>query len=85
MPYQFTHNNKTYTVPAFDEIPSGALRKARKGSDDMDKAFTILEETLGAKSSVLLALDKMTVKEFGAWLEGWTQQNTVKLGESSDS
>jgi hypothetical protein len=85
MPYQFIHNKKTYTVPAFDEIPSGALRKARKGVDDMDKAFTILEETLGVKSAVLAVLDKMSVKEFGEWLEGWTQQNTVKLGESSDS
>lgn len=85
MPYQFTHNNKTYKVPSFDEIPSGALRKARKGADDMDKAFTILEETLGIKSPVLAVLDKMSVKEFGTWLEGWTQQGTVKLGESSDS
>lgn len=85
MPYQFTYNKKTHTVPSFDEIPSGALRKARKGSDDMDKAYTILEETLGVDSAVLKTLDKMTVKEFGEWLEGWTQQSTVKLGESSAS
>jgi hypothetical protein len=85
MPYEFVYKQKKYTVPSFNEIPAGALRKARKGEDDMDKAFTILEETLGIKSPVLSVIDKMSVAEFGKWLEGWTEQGTVKLGESSDS
>lgn len=83
MSYTFESGGKSYTVPSFDEIPTGALRKARKADDEMDKAFTILEETLGAKSPVLGVIDKMTVKEFATWLEGWTEG--ARLGESSDS
>lgn len=83
MSYKFEHDGKSYTIPSFDEIPTGALRKARRSEDDMDKAFTILEETLGPKSPVLPVIDKMTVKQFATWLEGWTEG--VRLGESSDS
>jgi pyruvate dehydrogenase complex dehydrogenase (E1) component len=83
MTYDFEYNGQTYSVPSFDQIPTGALRKARKADDEMDKAFTILEEALGVDSPVLAVVDSMTVSDFATWLEGWTAG--VRLGESSDS
>jgi hypothetical protein len=83
MSYKFTIAEIEYEIPAFADIPAGALRKGRKGSDDMDRAFTILEEAIGAESETLAALDKLTLAEFGKWLEGWTQG--APLGESSSS
>lgn len=61
----------------------GAIRKARKGVDDVDKAFIIIEAVLGEDSAELKALDQMTAGEFQVFLEGWTEG--APLGESSDS
>jgi hypothetical protein len=83
MSYDFTIKNKKYTVPAFADIPVGALRKARHAQDDMDKAFIILEESVGIDSEILGVLDKLSMAEFGEWLSGWT--GGAELGESSDS
>ena len=83
MSYKFTVEEVEFEIPEFANIPAGALRKARKGTDDMDKAFTILEEALGIDSPAILALDKMSITEFGVWLEGWTKG--APLGESSSS
>lgn len=81
--YKFTINKTEYEIPAFADMPAGALRKARKGTDDMDKAFTILEEVVGVDSPTLIALDQLSVTEFGKWMEGWTQG--APLGEASSS
>lgn len=81
--YKFTHNGKNYEIPAFSALPMGALRKARNAKDDADTAFTIIEFVMGEGSEPLEALDSMTVTEFQAWLEGWTQG--APLGEASSS
>lgn len=81
--YEFTVGGKEYTIPAFSSLPAGALRRARKADDDLDKAFTILEYTLGLDSKELTAVDAMTVDEFGEFVKGWT--DGVSVGESLDS
>jgi hypothetical protein len=81
--YEFVVAGKTYSIPAFSSLPAGALRQARKATDDLDKAFTILEYTLGLESDSLAAVDSMTVEEFGEFVKGWT--DGVSVGESSDS
>lgn len=83
MTYDFDIQGTTYSVPSFKDLPAGALRKARKGTDDMDRAFIILEETLGEDSDVIHAIDTLSVTELGEWLTGWTQG--AALGESSSS
>lgn len=83
MTYRFTHNGTEHEIPSFRELPAGALRKARRGADEMDKAFTILEETLGLDNPALAAVDSMTIEQFGEWLTGWTKG--AALGESSSS
>ena len=81
--YKFDHNKTTYEIPSFSELPMGAVRKARKATDDIDKAFIIIEEVLGENAPALQALDSMKAAEFQKFLEGWTQGAT--LGESSGS
>lgn len=81
--YEFEIDGKTYTVPAFKDIPMGAIRKARHAKDETDMAFTILEEVTGEGSDVLAALDLMNAEQFGAWLNGWMQGASV--GEASSS
>jgi hypothetical protein len=81
--HTFTFGKKTYTIPAFNALPMGAVRKARKGEDDLDKAFIIIEEVMGEDSPELKALDKMNAEEFQTFLEGWTQG--APLGESLES
>ena len=83
MAYKFTIEETEYEIPEFAEIPTGALRKGRKGKDDMDRAFIILEEAIGIDSDALIALDKLPIGEFSTWLEGWTKG--APLGESSSS
>jgi len=81
--YTFTHEGETLSVPAFGNLPMGALRMARKASDDGDKAFIILEYLLGEDSKELKAIDSMDAKEFSTWIDGWTKG--APLGESSSS
>jgi hypothetical protein len=81
--YKFTHKGKSYSVPTFDQLPMGVIRKSRKGVDDMDKAFIVIEEIMGEGSPELAALDSMNPSEFEAFLNGWTQGSSV--GESLGS
>jgi hypothetical protein len=78
--YEFEHNGKKFKIPAFTEVPVGAIRKARKEKDETGQAFAIMEAMLGEDSPALAAVDKMNGAEFGKWLEGWTQG--APLGES---
>lgn len=81
--HKFDFDGETYEVPAFAEMPIGVMRKARKADNDMDRAFIILEESLGLDSPALAAIDRMKPEEFSTWLQGWTQG--ASLGESSGS
>ncbi len=81
--YTFEHDGKKYTVPAFNALPMGAIRKARKAKDEADQVFTIIEIMLGEDSPELAALDGMDSTEFQAFMAGWTQG--APLGESSSS
>lgn len=81
--YTFEHKGKKYKIPAFTQVPVGAIRKARKEKDEVGQAFSIMESMLGEDSPALLAVDTMNGEEFATWLEGWTQG--APLGESLDS
>lgn len=81
--FNFEHKGKKYTIPQFSELPAGALRRARKGSDDLDKAFTIIEYVMGENSPEIKAIDDMSVGEFGEFVKSWT--GGASVGESSGS
>jgi hypothetical protein len=81
--FTFEHAGKKYTIPAFSQLPAGAFRKARKGVDDFDKAFILIEVTLGEDSKELAALDSMTPVELNEFIIEWSKG--ASLGESSGS
>ena len=83
--YTFEHKGKKHTIPAFNALPMGAIRKARKAKDEADQAFTILEAVMPEDSPELAAVDSMAAEEFNAWLEGWTQGASVGESVSSES
>jgi hypothetical protein len=77
--FTFIHRGDSHSIPILSDIPMGAIRKARKATDDGDRAFIILESFLTEDSPALNAIDTMTAKEFKEFLEGWKQGGT--LGE----
>ena len=81
--FHFTANGEDFAIPHFKDLPMGVIRKARKGEDESDKVFTIIETVMGEGSPELDAIDNMSAEEFSAFLEAWTQGAPV--GESSSS
>lgn len=77
--FEFDHNGKTYKFPTFEEIPFGALRAAKKESNDADKAVAIIEHVFGEDSKEIGILDSMNISEFKAFMEAWT--GGASLGE----
>lgn len=78
--FEFEQGGKKYRIPSFKDLPTGALRRARNATDDLDKAFLIVEGVMGENSPELLAIDRMTISEFGEFVKAWTQGAPV--GES---
>lgn len=81
--FEFEQGGKKFYIPKFSNLPAGALRKARKATDDLDKAFIIIESAMGEDSKELEAVDRMTVEEFGEFVKSWTEG--ASMGESSGS
>ena len=71
--FEFSHNGDSFTIPAFTALPMGVVRKARKGKDDADIVFLIMETVMGEDSAELAAIDSMTQSEFKTFIESWTQ------------
>ena len=78
--FEFEQGGKLYRIPQFQNLPTGALRRARHASDDLDKAFLIIESVMGESSPELAAVDSMTLTEFGEFVKAWTQG--APMGES---
>lgn len=80
MSYTIKHGGKTITLPNFKGLPVGVIRKGRTLGQD-EQMWFILETVLDEKQ--LAILDTMTLDEFGAAMNGWTQG--APLGESLKS
>jgi len=78
--FEFEQDGKLYRIPLFKDLPTGALRRSRNATDDLDKAFLIIEGVMGENSPELSAIDRMTISEFGEFVKAWTQGAPV--GES---
>lgn len=79
----FEHNGKTYELPDIRSVKPGIMRKARKGENEMDKTFLLLELLLGDDSEIMLALDDLDPEDFNKVITDWLQG--AQLGESSGS
>ena len=80
MSYTVEHNGKKATLPPFNNLPVGALRKARNMEPD-EQIWFILETVLDAKG--MAVIDAMNLSEFTEAMNGWTQG--APLGESLQS
>lgn len=84
--FHFEQAGKKYTIPKFSNISAGTLRKSRHESDDLGRAFVVLEITLGEDSKELAAVDAMSIEGFNTFIKSWTDNGSgVALGESSGS
>lgn len=50
MSYNFELNGKNFELPDFTNLPMGVIRKSRKHSNDLDSAFSIIENLTGEDS-----------------------------------
>jgi hypothetical protein len=75
----FEHNGSSYELPDIKTVKPGVMRKARKGENEMDKTFLLLELLLGDDSPTMLALDDLTPEDFNKVIGDWLQG--AQLGE----
>ena len=76
MTHKVEYKGKTVELPAFGDLPTGVIRKARKESEQ-DQTWFILEELLSPKD--LAVLDSMPLSEFAKQMKTWT--GGIALGE----
>jgi hypothetical protein len=81
--YKFELDGKAFELPDFNDLPLGVIRKSRKFGNDLDAAFSIIENCAGENMELMDALDALPMSEFNKILESWTKG--VPLGESSES
>lgn len=67
------------TLPKFDQIPFGLIRKNRKLPQE-EQFFALLEALISDED--LDKLDKSTQKEMLKLVETWQKDSEVSLGES---
>jgi hypothetical protein len=70
-----------FTLPK--TIASGALRKSRHESSEINMFFGLLEDLAPAES--LEALDAMSIPDFSVVMKAWMQGATPKKSPSSTS
>ena len=70
------------TLPRFENVPVGVIRKTRRLSD-VDQVFTILEELIAPED--LERIDKLDRDGFNDLVKAWRAGSAVTLGESSAS
>ena len=70
-------------LPHISKIPSRAFRLARKGNDQLDQFFILIESTFPEGSKELAIIDSLNTVELGEIFLQWTQG--ADLGESSSS
>lgn len=73
-----TADGTEITLPRFDSVKPGVIRKIRKLSD-VDQFFTVLE-TL-ADEETLRIIDDLDQSEFQEFQEAWFRHSGVDLGE----
>lgn len=81
---KFTYKvgTRTISLPKFDNIPFGTIRKLRKESKE-EQFFGLLESVAAAKDLALI--DTLGQKEVADLMDAWQKDSGVSLGESSAS
>lgn len=78
--YTFTYNDKQYTFEkGFDVIGSPKFLRSNRRRDELDFAFTMLEEIAG--DEVLAVIDEMSTEEFKEFSKAMGEASRVALSE----
>jgi TfoX/Sxy family transcriptional regulator of competence genes len=78
--FTFKAKGKSYTIPAYSQIPMRALRRALDEENQVKQSFIIVEETVTDKKA-LDALESMTVSEFVQFVEAWAGESGATSGD----
>lgn len=78
--FTFEHNGETYTFEkGFEVVRSPRWLRANRRRDELDLAFTIIEEVAGDEA--LEAIDSMSEAEFMKLAKRLTKEMGASLGE----
>ncbi|MBC6767331.1 hypothetical protein ACOJA0_03325 [Corynebacterium amycolatum] len=72
-------DGKKFTLPKFDQLPFGVIRKLRKLPDE-EQFFQMFE--LAADDKALAVIDTMGMKDIEKLVEDWQKDAGVTQGES---
>lgn len=79
-PFTFEHDGRTYTFEhGFEKVRTPRWLRANRRRDELDLAFTILEEIAGEEA--LEAIDDMDEDEFKALMDRMNKELGASLGE----
>lgn len=78
--HTFEFKGKSYTIPAYTQIPMRALRKALDEENQIKQSYIIIEETVTDKK-IQDVFGDMTVGEFVSFIEGWSGEANVSSGD----
>lgn len=77
--FHYEHDGKKFTLPKFDQLPFGVIRKLRKESDE-EQFFQMFE--LAADAKALDVIDTMGMKDIEELVTAWQKDAGVSQGES---
>lgn len=78
--FYFTHNKEKITLPKFENLPYGLIRKLRK-EDDGEVLFALFEKLFEEDEKSMEVLDTMTMKEVQDMFVKWQEDSEAKPGE----
>lgn len=77
--FHYTFNGKKFTLPKFDQLPFGVIRKLRK-QDEEDQFFQLFE--LAADDKALAIIDQMGMTDINDLVTAWQKDANITVGES---
>lgn len=77
--FHYEFGGKKLTLPKFDQIPFGVIRKMRKESAE-EQMFLMFEQL--ADDKALEVIDEMPTAEIEKLVEAWQKDGGVTKGES---
>lgn len=77
--FHYEYCGKKFTLPKFDQLPFGVIRKLRKLPDE-EQFFQMFE--LSADEKALAVIDQMGMKDIEKLVEAWQKDAGVTQGES---
>lgn len=80
--FHYSFGTKKVTLPLFDALPFGVIRKLRKQSEQ-EQFFALLEEVADEKS--LAVIDTMTSGDVADMMTEWQSAAGIKADEPEES